>query len=446
MQLPELLMPGGSLEKARVAFRYGADAIYIGSPMFSLRTRENKTREDDIATIIQEAHEMGKMVYATVNAFPHQSAIPAYRRHLEHLKEMKPDGIIFADWGICALANEICPEIPLHLSVQSCTMNEPAIRMWQKMGVVRLITAREMSIAEVKQLHALMPDLEIEYFVHGSVCMAYSGRCIMSAFTGGRDANAGTCNHTCRWNYRVKDEDGNEIDMGAHVANCLGCSAGNARSLESFEKKCLIEEEQRQGEYFPIEEDFHGTHIMSSRDMAMIEYLQQIIEAGVCSLKVEGRNKTAYYVATVARAYRKALDNIAAGKEFDPKLWEEIHASANRGFFPGFSQGKPQKGDIQYEANRSHSTHKFVGRVVHWEDRRAEIIVKNRINKGDEIEVVMPNMEDDFSFSATGMQFGGKLVEALHGGNDNKVVSIACEKELPDGVFLRKRIFPQARA
>lgn len=440
MKLPELLMPGGSLEKARVAFRYGADAVYIGSPMFSLRTRQNKTREDDIEIIVKEAHEMGKRVYVTVNAFPHQSAIPAYRNHLKKLKEINPDGIIFADWGICALAREICPDIPLHLSVQSCTMNEPAIKQWQNLGVVRLITAREMSIAEVKQIHDLMPDLEIEYFVHGSVCMAYSGRCIMSAFTGGRDANAGTCNHTCRWNYRVKDEDGHEIDMGPHVANCVGCPDGKARSLESFEKNCVIEEEKRQGEDFPVEEDFHGTHIMSSRDMAMIEYLQPIIDAGVCSLKVEGRNKTAYYVATVTRAYRKALDNIAAGKKFDSYLWQELYASANRGFFPGFSQGKPQKGDIQYEANRSHSTHKFVGRVVEWKNGMIEIIVKNLLQEGDEIEVVMPNMDDDFCFKATGMMFGDDFVDALHGGNNNKIARIKCKKEVPSGVFLRKKV------
>ncbi len=440
MKLPELLLPGGSLEKARVAFRYGADAIYIGSPMFSLRTRENKTTENDIATIVKEAHELKKKVYVTINAFPHQSSIPVFRKHLERLKEIKPDGIIFADWGICAMAREICPEIPLHLSVQSCTMNEPAIRQWQKLGVVRLITAREMSVAEVKQIHDLMPDLEIEYFIHGSVCMAYSGRCIMSAFTGGRDANAGTCNHTCRWNYRVKDEDGNEVEMGPHVANCVGCSDGETRSIESFEKNCLIEEEQRKGEHFPVEEDFHGTHIMSSRDMAMIEFLPQIIDAGVCSLKVEGRNKTAYYVATVARAYRKALDNIAQGKEFDSQLWKELQASANRGFFPGFSQGKPQKGDIQYEANRSHSTHKFIGYVVSWKNGRAEIIVKNRIDNGDEVEVVMPNIDDDFSFIAKNMQFGEKNVDSLHGGNGNEVASIACEKEIPQGVFLRKKV------
>jgi putative protease len=441
MKLPELLMPGGSLEKARVAFQYGADAVYIGSPMFSLRTRENRTTENDIAILVQEAHEMGKKVYVTINAFPHQSAIPAYKKHLTRLKEIQPDGIIFADWGICALAREICPEIPLHLSVQSCTMNEPAIRQWQQLGVVRLITAREMSIAEVQQIHNLLPDLEIEYFVHGSVCMAYSGRCIMSAFTGGRDANAGTCNHTCRWNYRVKDEDGHEIDMGPHVSNCLSeFGDGEARSLESFEKNCLIEEEERKGEYFPVEEDFHGTHIMSSRDMAMIELLPKIIAAGVCSLKVEGRNKTVYYVATVARAYRKALDNIAAGKEFDSKLWEELWASANRGFFPGFAQGKPQKGDIQYEANRSHSTHKFVGRVLFYGDGKIELIVKNRIDTGDVIEVVMPNIDDDFSFTATELFFDEKSVDALHGGNENSSACIACEKEVPAGVFLRKRI------
>ncbi len=439
MKLPELLMPAGSLEKAYTAFRYGADAIFCGCPMFSLRTRENNFTEANIAEIVEFAHENGKKVYITVNAYPHQFSIPAFEKHLAFLETVKPDGIIFADWGILAMAKEFCPSIDLHLSVQTSTMNVPAIKQWQDLGVTRIITAREMAIAEVAQIHKLVPDMEIEYFVHGSVCMAYSGRCLLSNFTGGRDANRGTCNHTCRWNYRVRDEDGHEVDASDHFKSpCGDCSGGEAKSIRDFENASLIEEEERQGELIPIEEDFHGTHIMSSRDMCMIEHMKEIMDAGVVSLKVEGRNKTAYYVACVARAYRKALDDIAAGKDFDPSLWNEVQATANRGFFPGFLHGKPVKGDIQYEANRSDSTKAYCGAVQKWENGRIEILVKNRISQGEKIDIVMPRIEDDFSITAEDLMFGEESVEALHGGNVNQIASIKCEKEIPAGVFLRK--------
>jgi putative protease len=441
MNLPELLMPAGSLEKAYTAFRYGADAIFCGCPMFSLRTRENDFTEENISEIIAFAHQNHKKVYITVNAYPHQFAILAFQKHLTFLETVKPDGIIFADWGILALAKECCPSVELHLSVQTSTMNVPAIKQWQSLGVTRIITAREMAIAEVKQIHAMVPDIEIEYFVHGSVCMAYSGRCLLSNFTGGRDANRGTCNHTCRWNYRVHDEDGNDIDVSSHFQDPTesACAGGCSKSIRDFENNSLIEEEERKGQMIPVEEDFHGTHIMSSRDMCMIEYLKEIMDAGVVSLKVEGRNKTAYYVACVARAYRKALDDMAAGKPFDPILWEEVQATANRGFFPGFLHGKPLQGDIQYEANRSDSTKAYCGVVRKWENGRLEILVKNRIFEGEEIDVVMPRISDDFTFTAKDLVFGGVAVEALHGGDTNQIASLQCEKEIPVGVFLRKK-------
>ncbi len=450
-ELPELLLPAGSIEKAYTAFRYGADAIYCGCPMFSLRTRENNFTEDNIREIIEyvrglpEEKNNGrqrKKVYVTLNAFPHQFAIGATKKHLEFLNEVKPDGIIFADWGVLALANKICPDIPKHLSVQTSTMNEPAIRMWQQLGVERIITAREMSIKEVATIKKLIPDMEFEYFVHGSVCMAYSGRCLLSNFTGGRDANRGTCNHTCRWNYRVYDGE-NEVDVTEHYdakAGCCGPKEGKSREIHEFETENLIEEEKRQGELIKVEEDFHGTHIMSSRDMAMIEYLDEIIEAGVCSLKVEGRNKTAYYLATVGRAYRQALDDIFAGKKFNPELWKELHATANRGFFPGFLHGKPREGDIQYEANRSVSDKEFCGIVLKSGNGRVEIMVKNRIQEGNEIEVVMPKIADDFSFKAGDLMFGDEKVQVLHGGNNNKVASMKCDREIPKGVFLRQKV------
>ncbi len=453
MNLPELLMPAGDINKAYTAFTYGADAIYCGVPMFSLRTRENIFTDEHIREITEYAHKKGKKVYVTLNAFPHEYMMKLYEKHLRFLEEVKPDGIIFADLGVLALANEFAPSVEKHLSVQTSTMNLPAIKQWQNMGVSRIICAREMAIKEVDRIHKAIPEMELEYFVHGAVCMAYSGRCLLSNFTGGRDANAGACNHTCRWNYRITDEEGREVDASEHFENSnptegdvgaiinrpLEDNSTCSKSIRDFEKNEIIEEEERQGQLVPVEEDFHGTHIMSSRDMCMVEFLEEIKNAGVCSLKVEGRNKTAYYAATIARAYRQALDNIADGKPWDPKLWDEIHATANRGFFPGFLHGKPQDGDIQYEANRSTGVKEFCGVVEEWKDGRMRVLVKNRIKENTDIEFVMPRMTDDYVIKAEDLEFGLEKVEVLHGGNTNKQAWMKAEKEVPVGTFIRQK-------
>ncbi len=455
----ELLLPAGDLQKAYTAFRYGADAIYCGCSMFSLRTKENTFTEDDMAEIIPYAQKQGKKVYVTVNAFPHQTMMRLFVDHLQFLERVKPDGIIFADFGVLKLAKEHAPSIDKHLSVQTSTVNAPALEFWRELGVSRVILAREMSLKEVAKVHEWIPDMELEIFIHGAVCMAYSGRCLLSTFNSGRDANRGICNHSCRWNYQVYDEQGRKVDVSDHCSKTREDSVfalnkknsiaspdesnfneEKTRSIRDFEKSAFIEEEARKGEIIPVEEDFHGTHIMSSRDMCMIEYLADIAKTGVVSLKVEGRNKTAYYLATVARAYRRALDDLKAGKDFDPGLWKEIQATANRGFFPGFLNGKPREGDIQYEGNRSTSEKEFCGLVTGWKDGRVEIEVKNRIETGAMLEFVLPRMEDDFSIEAAGMRFGEEEVDTLHGGNTNKVASIKCEKEVPAGTFVRQEV------
>lgn len=441
-KLPELLLPAGDLEKAYTAFRYGADAIYCGIPMFSLRTRENFFTDENLEEIIKYAHKNGKKVYVTTNSFPHQYTIPLYKKHFKFLEKIKPDGIIFADMGVLSLANEFAPSISKHLSVQTSTVNIPAIKAWKQLGVERIILAREMAIREVKEIAKQIPEMELEYFVHGAVCMAYSGRCLLSNFTGGRDANRGVCNHTCRWNYQVYDEEGRVMNVANHFQSPCKISnkkEGKDKSIRDFEKQNLIEEETRKGQLISVEEDFHGTHIMSSRDMCMIEHLEEIQQAGVCSLKVEGRNKTAYYCATIARAYRTALDYLAMGKPFDEKLWDEVQATANRGFFPGFLHGKPQSGSIQYEANRSVSQKEFCGVVRNWKAGRVEIEVKNRIKEGSEIEFVMPKIKDDFQVIASDLKFGETLVSILHGGNDNEIASLKCEKEISTGIFIRQK-------
>lgn len=442
MNLPELLLPAGDKEKAYTAFRYGADAIYCGVAMFSLRTRENTFTEKDILEIVEYAHKNDKKVYVTLNAFPHQSMIKLIARHLAFLETIHPDGIIFADLGILALANEHAPSVPKHLSVQTSTMNIPAIKTWESLGVSRIICAREMSIKEVTTIHKQLPSMELEYFVHGSVCMAYSGRCLLSNFTGGRDANRGVCNHTCRWNYHVYDEEGRTLDLKEHMQgenSCCSLSQGSAKSIREFEKVGLVEHDKTPGEMMQTEEDIHGSHIMSSRDMCMIEHLEEIQKAGICSLKVEGRHKTAYYAATIARAYREALDNLAEGKPFDPTLWDDVHATANRGFFPGFFHGKPQSGDIQYESNRSTSSQEVCGIVERWENGRVFIRVKNKIEEGACLTFIFPKRKDDFSLSAQDLFWGDEKVAAVHGGHDIKLGSFLCEQEIPTGIFIRQK-------
>jgi U32 family peptidase len=456
MDLPELLMPAGNIEKAYYAFRYGADAIYCGSPMFSLRTRMNTFTEENIAEITEYAHKNNKKVYVTVNGFPHEFMIETIKKHLQFIEKVKPDGLIIADTGVLALAKEYAPSVEKHLSVQTSTVNIPSIKFWMESGITRVILAREMSLEEVKKIHKALPDLELETFVHGSICMAYSGRCLLSNFMSGRDANRGACSHSCRWNYRVYDENGYEVSM-VDTKNSTSSSLhitseeiqkfqekkriepdfeGEALGIHTFEKKMYWEEEQRQGEIIPVEEDFHGTHIMSSRDMCMIENLKDVLASGVCSLKVEGRNKTIYYLSLISRAYRQALDDIKNNKPFNESLWRDVQSTGNRGFFAGFSKGKPQVPSEQYEANLSYSSHDFVGVVKEWKEGRLFFNVKNRIDIGDTIEFILPKIQDDFSIKASNLIKDEEPVDALHGGNGDGWMD--CVKEVEKGVLMRK--------
>jgi len=417
MKLPELLCPAGDKQKAFTAFRYGADAVYCGVPLFSLRTRENNITEEDIAEIVEFAHSNNKKVYVTLNNFPHQSLIPEVKKYLKFIAKVKPDGIILADFGVLNLANEFAPNVPKHISVQTSTVNSPGVELWQKLGVERIILAREVTLGEVSEIKKVCPKMELEYFVHGAMCMSYSGRCLLSNHLTGRDANLGVCAQPCRWNYQVFEQS----------------------KIHDVEKSALLEEEKRRGEFLQAEEDFHGTHIMSSRDMCMIDRLKEISEAGVESLKVEGRNKTPYYVAIVARAYRQALDDLAAGKPFNTSLLEEIDTTANRGFCHGFLDGRPGKDGIQKEENRSTSAKEFCGIVRGWEDGRLQIIPKNKIVEGTEIEFVMTKIADDFSITAKDLQFDDEAVDSFHGGNQNGIATLSCATEIPEGTFIRQK-------
>ena len=432
----ELLSPAGDLQKAYIAFRYGADAIYCGLPMFSLRTRENNFSEKEIEEIVNFAHKNHKKVYITINGFPHQDAIFAIKKHLYFLKKIVPHGIIVADAGVLDLANEIIPKIPKHLSVQATTLNEPAINFWKKNGVSRVILAREISLNEIKKIHKLAPDIELEYFVHGSMCMAYSGRCLISSYMTGRDANKGTCAHCCRWNYKIYEENFFLNQCSKFGARQRAEQVDTEKNIHQFEKKIFLEEEQRKGEFFEMEEDFHGTHLMSSRDMCMIEFLDEIKSSGVFSIKIEGRNKTPYYLAIITRVYKKALNDLVKEKKFDKNLWKEIYSVANRGFFAGFLHGMPRIEGQQYQANISRSTHDFIGITKNYEDKKIRFEVKNRLFVGDKIEFIFPDHKDDFSFVVKKLEQDEQNVDVLHGGSGDGF--IFCEKKIPEGIFIRK--------
>lgn len=467
MKLPELLMPAGDLQKAYYAFRYWADAVYCWVPMFALRTRMNVFSEKDILEIVDFAHKNWKKVYITLNWFPHQNMIKALRKHLEFLAWAGPDWIILADAWVLELANEICPEVPKHLSVQASTVSESWIRFWAKNWVKRIILAREISIKEVSKIHEMFPEMELEYFVHWAVCMAYSWRCLLSNFMAQRDANRWMCAHSCRWNYKIFDEEGREMDLTERekreerllpwfIPDSINWKP---LSIRDFEATQIWEEELRKGEYIPVEQDIHGTHIMSSRDMCMVEHLQEVIDSWVCSLKVEWRNKTIYYLSSVARAYRKALDDIENWKKFDDSLWNEIHATANRWFFAWFLHWKPRIEGQQYEANRSTATQEFCWAVLRffkrWEVLEDNLFwfpkgykflenmilfdVKNRIDSWSNLTFIYPKISDDKKILIKNLYKNWEKVEVVHGWDWNAWIWL-WDSEVMEWVLIRQDV------
>ena len=475
MKAPELLLPAWDLEKAYIAFRYWADAIYAWIPAFSLRTRMNVFKEVDIEEIVWFAHKNNKKVYITLNAFPHQWLINSLEKHLKFLSKVNPDWLIIADTWVLYLANKICPNIAKHLSVQASTVSESWMRFWYESWVRRIILAREISVSEIVKIHNLFPEMELEYFIHWAVCMAYSGRCLLSNFLASRDSNRGMCAHSCRWKYRIFDEEGRCLTAKDDDWICDNIKFWNGNSLlksiskwidwepisiRDFEDFQFWEEEQRKWEFIPVEQDFHWTHIMSSRDMCMIEHLKEITGAWVVSLKIEWRNKTIYYLASVARAYRKALYDIENWNEFDQELFDEIHSTANRGFFEWFLHWKPSHLGQQYEANRSTATHEFCWKILKiykkwdilkkalewfelWYVFKEDMLyvnVRNRIDKDNKLIFVYPNISDDKSFIAWDFYKHWKKVDIIHWWDWNAFIVIPSHMDIENWILIRQEV------
>ena len=359
---PELLIPASSLEVLKTAVIFGADAVYIGGEAFGLRAKAKNFTMDEMRAGIAFAHEYDVKVYVTANILAHNNDLAGVRAYFEELKEMKPDGLIIADPAIFEIAGEVCPEIERHISTQANNTNYGTFNFWYKQGATRVVTARELSLEEIKEIRANIPeDMEIETFVHGAMCISYSGRCLLSNYMVGRDANQGACTHPCRWKYSIV-------------------------------------EETRPGEYYPVFENERGTYIFNSKDLCMIEHIPELVESGVDSLKIEGRMKTALYVATVARTYRKAIDDYKQDPELYKKNmpWylDQISNCTYRQFTTGFFFGKPNEDSQIYDSNTYVKEYTYLGIIGEERDGTYRIEQRNKFSVGETIEVMKPNGEN----------------------------------------------------
>lgn len=401
MKVPELLAPAGDLDRMRTAFDYGADAVYAGQPRYSLRVRNNGFGMAKLAEGINEAHQRGKKFFVASNIAPHNSKVKTYMADMEPVIAMQPDALIMSDPGLIMMVREKWPQMPVHLSVQANTVNYATVKFWQHLGLTRVILSRELSLDEVEEIRQQCPDMELEVFVHGALCIAYSGRCLLSGYFNHRDPNQGTCTNSCRWDYKVHDaaEDPagvirlNEFDFKAEMEkSSLSECGGMARHPEA-DKVYLIEEKGRPGELLPIMEDEHGTYIMNSKDLRAIEHVERLMKIGVDSLKIEGRTKSRYYVARTCQTYRKAVDDALAGRPFDFGLLGELENLANRGYTDGFYQRHHTIEHQNYMQGHSKSNRSlYVGDIIGYDAARglADIAVKNRFALGDRLQVIQP--------------------------------------------------------
>ena len=383
MRKPELLVPAGSLEVLKVAVIFGADAVYIGGEAFGLRAKAKNFTSEEMKEGIDFAHAHGVKVYVTANILAHNSDLTDAAAYFTELAALHPDALIIADPGLFMIAKDVCPEIDIHISTQANNCNYGTFLFWHEQGASRVVTARELSLKEIGEIRKRIPaDMEIETFVHGAMCISYSGRCLLSAYMTGRSANEGACTHPCRWKYAVV-------------------------------------EEKRPGEYFPVEENERGTYIFNSKDLCMIEHIPDLFEAGIDSFKIEGRMKTALYVATVARTYRKAIDDYLE----DPKVYEknlpwyreQISRCTYRQFTTGFFYGKPDQESQIYDSNTYIREYTYLGIVGEVKDGLCVIEQRNKFTVGEQIEIMKPNGENmEVTVRAIYNEDGERMESAPH--------------------------------
>lgn len=427
MPSPELLMPGGSLEKMRVAFAYGADAVYAGVPFFSLRARENEFTEEDLNTGLAEARALGKKLYLTANIFARNLKLKSFTENLTRWAKLKPDALIMSDPGLIAITRDLFPEIPIHLSVQANCMNWQAVKFWQKIGVTRIILSRELRIDEVKEIRDRVPDMELEAFVHGAVCIAYSGRCLLSHYMSYRDANQGVCDNSCRYGFNIYQSKSNE-----------------PAQLLDAETDFYLQDRRDPEKLYRIDEDEHGTHIMNAKDLCLVDHLKSLYDVGICSFKVEGRTKSVYYAAMIAKVYRRAIDDMMAGKPFDPQLMRELEKLSNRGYFPGFMVGTQTHNSVNYKPDPRWQQSAFVGITTSSPvEGTVAFEAKGQMARGQEIDVITP----DSAFTVTVLSLKnskGEACEKVHAGFG--VCEGTFSRALPPQSILCRQPLPETAA
>jgi len=431
MKAPELLLPAGTLDKMRTAYAFGADAVYAGQPRYSLRARNNEFKLEELRTGIQEAHALGKKLFVASNLMPHNAKVKTYMADMEPVIAMRPDALIMADPGLIAMVRERWPEMQIHLSVQANTVNYAAVKFWQSLGLSRVILSRELSLDEIEEIRQQCPDIELEVFIHGALCMAYSGRCLLSGYFNHRDANQGTCTNSCRWDYKVDsaEEDGtgdiqkvlsfprkressqiNELDsrfrgnddgvvaekidfdFDKALSESALSSCGSQPRHPLADRAYLISRKDHPDELMPVLEDEHGTYIMNSKDLRAVEHVARLVKIGIDSLKVEGRTKSIYYVARTAQVYRQAIDDAVAGRPFNLSLLGALDALASRGYTDGFYERHHTHEQQNYLRGHSeNSRQQYVGDIVSCTNGMAEIDVKNKFQVGDRLEIIHPS-------------------------------------------------------
>lgn len=401
----ELLAPAGNLEKLKTALLYGADAVYVGVPGLSLRTRASEMDFEQIREGVSFAHERGKKIYAALNIFPQNSELGLIEETIPRLVNKKIDGIVVSDPGVVELVKKLAPQMDIHLSTQANTTNIQAVKFWAKNGIKRIVLARELSLNEIAQIAQNVKHVNVEIFAHGAMCIAYSGRCMLSSYMTGRSSNHGECAHPCRWEYHLK---------------------------ETNREEPLI-----------VEEDEHGTYIMNSKDLCLIEHLPLIIESNIGSIKIEGRMKSAYYVAVVTQIYRLAIDAYYADPdhyEFKPEWLAELHNVSNRGYSTGFYFGFPGPNDHNYESSGYNKTYDFVATAGSYDpaNKRLTLQVRNHILASDELEIVIPRQMEPVVIEPGSIQ--DKTGNPLEAAHNSYTVYIKVPQAIPEGSVIRRKV------
>ena len=434
----ELLSPAGSLKNMRYAFAYGADAVYAGQPRYSLRVRNNEFDHENLAIGIQEAHELGKKFYVVVNIQPHNSKLKNFIRDLEPVVAMQPDALIMSDPGLIMMVRENFPDMPVHLSVQANAVNWATVKFWQNMGLTRVILSRELSIDEIEEIKNNVPGMEIEVFVHGALCMAYSGRCMLSGYMNKRDANQGACTNACRWEYKIHDAKEDETGDVIPVKNLSETADADEQHMQAqhqFNEPVLLQRNDE--DMFAAEEDEHGTYFMNSKDLRAVQHVDRLTKMGIHSLKIEGRTKSYFYCARTAQIYRKAIDDALAGKPFDPALMTQLEGLANRGYTEGFLRRHVHSEYQNYETGSSSFDHQqFCGEVLERNGDYIKMDVKNRFVVGDSLELMTP--QGNIYFTLTEIKDKkGNLIEDAKGSGHIVEIPIPADVDMRYALLIR---------